>query len=76
MTETATAPSDPLLESLRMLTGREDASFREHQRDAVEALVDGQRVLVVQRTGWGKSAVYFLATHLLRQQGRYQQCWA
>jgi ATP-dependent DNA helicase RecQ len=69
MTETATAPSDPLLESLRMLTGREDASFREHQRDAVEALVDGQRVLVVQRTGWGKSAVYFLATHLLRQQG-------
>jgi ATP-dependent DNA helicase RecQ len=28
-----------------------------------------ERVLVVQRTGWGKSAVYFLATHLLRKQG-------
>lgn len=61
--------SDPLLDALRTLTGRDDASFREHQRDAVEALVDRQRVLVVQRTGWGKSAVYFLATHLLREQG-------
>ena len=30
---------------------------------------DRSRVLVVQRTGWGKSAVYFLTTHLLRQQG-------
>jgi ATP-dependent DNA helicase RecQ len=60
---------DPLLDALRKLTGREDASFRPHQREAVEALVGAQRVLVVQRTGWGKSAVYFLATHLLRQQG-------
>lgn len=61
--------SDSLLDALRTLTGRDDASFREHQRDAVEALVERQRVLVVQRTGWGKSAVYFLATHLLRKQG-------
>ena len=60
---------DALLDSLRTLTGRDDADFRPHQREAVEALVGSQRVLVVQRTGWGKSAVYFLATHLLRQQG-------
>ncbi|MEP4651350.1 MAG: DEAD/DEAH box helicase, partial [Ilumatobacter sp.] len=55
--------------ALRELTGRDDAAFRDHQREAVEALVDRQRVLVVQRTGWGKSAVYFLATYLLREQG-------
>ncbi len=64
-----TLADDRLLGALRTLTGRDDATFREHQRDAVEALVDHHRVLVVQRTGWGKSAVYFLATHLLRQQG-------
>lgn len=61
---------DPLLHALRRLTGRPDAVFRDDQRDAIEALVDDRaRVLVVQRTGWGKSAVYFLTTHLLRQQG-------
>jgi ATP-dependent DNA helicase RecQ len=62
--------SDALLNSLRELTGRKDASFRDGQRDAIQALVeDRARVLVVQRTGWGKSAVYFLATHLLRKRG-------
>jgi ATP-dependent DNA helicase RecQ len=62
--------TDPLLEALRRLTGRPDAEFREHQRDAVDALVAKRsRVLLVQRTGWGKSAVYFLATSLLRSQG-------
>ncbi len=64
-----TLADDPLLGALRTLTGRDDATFREHQRDAVDALVEHHRVLVVQRTGWGKSAVYFLATHLLRGQG-------
>jgi len=60
---------DPMLEALRSLTGRPDADFRPDQRAAIEALVERRdRVLVVQRTGWGKSAVYFLATHLLRQQ--------
>src|SRR6202012_519902 len=43
------------------------ARFREHQREAVHDLVDDRaRVLCVQRTGWGKSAVYFVATDLLR----------
>src|SRR6476469_3931935 len=47
-----------------------DATFREHQLDAITDLVeDRARVLCVQRTGWGKSAVYFLATTLLREQG-------
>ena len=64
------AESDPLLEALRTLTGRADAEFRDGQREAISALVDDRgRVLVVQRTGWGKSAVYFLTTHLLRAQG-------
>ncbi len=61
---------DDLVTALQLLTGRPDATFREGQREAIEALVhDRARVLVVQRTGWGKSAVYFLSTHLLRQQG-------
>jgi ATP-dependent DNA helicase RecQ len=55
---------------LRELTGRPDATFRDGQFEAIEALVsDRKRVLVVQRTGWGKSAVYFVAARLLREQG-------
>ena len=46
------------------------ATFREHQLEAVLDLVEHRRrVLCVQRTGWGKSAVYFLATALLRRRG-------
>jgi ATP-dependent DNA helicase RecQ len=55
---------------LRQLTGRDDAAFRAGQWEAIEWLVGGRsRVLVVQRTGWGKSAVYFIATRLLRDRG-------
>jgi ATP-dependent DNA helicase RecQ len=47
----------------------EGARFREGQLEAVLALVEQRRrVLVVQRTGWGKSIVYFLATRLLRDR--------
>ncbi|MEU5723318.1 DEAD/DEAH box helicase [Micromonospora sp. NPDC047738] len=54
---------------LRRLAG-EHARLREDQWRAIEALVvDRRRVLCVQRTGWGKSAVYFVATALLRQAG-------
>ena len=50
--------------------GRPDAVFHEGQFEAIEALVDGgRRALVVQRTGWGKSAVYFVARLLLRARG-------
>ncbi|MBN8423999.1 RecQ family ATP-dependent DNA helicase [Microbacterium esteraromaticum] len=58
------------LDALRELVGRPDAEFHDGQYEAIEALVDGRRrALVVQRTGWGKSAVYFVATLLLRRQG-------
>ena len=47
-----------------------DAVLREDQWVAIEALVaDRRRALVVQRTGWGKSAVYFIAARLLRELG-------
>ena len=60
--------ADDLLNALRTLTGRADAEFRAGQAEAIESLVsDRRRVLVVQRTGWGKSAVYFLSTYLLRR---------
>lgn len=45
------------------------ADFHDGQFEAIEAIVGGRRGLVVQRTGWGKSAVYFVATALLRQRG-------
>ncbi|MFC7982389.1 RecQ family ATP-dependent DNA helicase [Streptomyces sp. NPDC057336] len=48
----------------------ESARLRDDQWRAIEALVaEGRRALVVQRTGWGKSAVYFVATALLRERG-------
>ncbi len=47
-----------------------DADFREGQREAIEAVIgDGQRALVVQRTGWGKSLVYWIATRVRRDEG-------
>ena len=61
---------DAATELLVRLTGRADASFRDGQLEAITALVsERRRVLVVQRTGWGKSAVYFVATRLLRDAG-------
>ncbi|MEV1317836.1 RecQ family ATP-dependent DNA helicase [Micromonospora arborensis] len=56
---------------LRRLAG-DHARLREDQWRAIEALVvDRRRVLCVQRTGWGKSAVYFVATALLREHGEH-----
>src|SRR5262249_50488284 len=55
--------------NLKALAGPE-TRLRGDQLTAIEALVVGQRrVLCVQRTGWGKSAVYFVATALLRSRG-------
>jgi ATP-dependent DNA helicase RecQ len=63
--------ADEALGVLRELTGRPEAVFREGQDAAVTALVERQeRALVVQRTGWGKSAVYFVSTALLRRRGK------
>ncbi|GAA2413980.1 RecQ family ATP-dependent DNA helicase [Actinomadura vinacea] len=70
----APAPGDGALRDeaercLRALAG-ERARLREDQWTAIHALVvDRRRALVVQRTGWGKSAVYFVATRLLRERG-------
>ncbi|RWX42806.1 ATP-dependent DNA helicase RecQ, partial [Candidatus Electrothrix communis] len=52
-------------------TARSDpsADFRDGQWESIEQLLNRKRVLVVQRTAWGKSMVYFLATKLLREQG-------
>ena len=56
--------------ALRALTGAPSADFHPGQFEAIRALVaDRARALVVQRTGWGKSAVYFLSALLLRQEG-------
>ena len=59
----------PLEDHLRTMLGP-DADFREGQREAIEAVIDdGARALVVQRTGWGKSLVYWIATRVRRDAG-------
>ncbi|MGG7510044.1 RecQ family ATP-dependent DNA helicase [Plantibacter sp. YIM 135249] len=68
--DTQTTTRDEALEALRALTGVPTAEFHDGQLEAILALVDDRRrALVVQRTGWGKSAVYFIATLLLRRRG-------
>ncbi len=58
------------LELLRLGTGLQQANFREGQEEAIRHVVEGRgRLLVVQKTGWGKSFVYFIATKLLREAG-------
>ena len=58
------------LELLRMGSGISDAQFREGQSEAIRHIVEGTgRLLVVQKTGWGKSFVYFIGTRLLRNSG-------
>lgn len=58
------------LQLLRAGSGIPDAEFRDDQVDAIRHVVEGRgRLLVVQRTGWGKSFVYFIATKLLREAG-------
>lgn len=59
------------LAHLRSLTRNPQAEFRPGQFEAIQAVLTGSRkALVVQRTGWGKSAVYFVATKILRQNGK------
>ncbi len=65
-----TEPIDAEAAALLGTLAGPDARFREHQLEAVRDLVeDRARVLCVQRTGWGKSAVYFLSAALLRRRG-------
>ncbi len=71
MTSTSPALIDDRQRAQRVLEqlAGESARLRDDQWRAIEALLTGARVLVVQRTGWGKSAVYFTATVLLRSRG-------
>jgi ATP-dependent DNA helicase RecQ len=74
VTTTPAAPPAALATEAQALLGRlvgdPTAQFRDGQLESVAALVEGgERVLVVQRTGWGKSAVYFVATALVRARG-------
>jgi ATP-dependent DNA helicase RecQ len=57
------------LNYLKTALNNQRATFRDGQWESIEQLLNHKRVLVVQRTGWGKSMVYFLATKLLREQG-------
>ena len=57
------------LRYLRLALGNPQEDFRDGQWESIEQLLNRNRVLVVQRTGWGKSMVYFLATKLLRDEG-------
>ena len=60
-----------LLALLRIAVNDRDAEFRDGQWEAIDALVNRrERLLVVERTGWGKSAVYFIASRILRAHGR------
>ncbi len=57
------------LSLLHQMLGQ-NITFRPGQWEAIEAVaIKKERALVVQRTGWGKSLVYFLATKLLRENG-------
>ena len=58
------------LELLRVGSNIPTATFREGQEEAIRHVVEGRgRLLIVQKTGWGKSFVYFIATKLLREAG-------
>lgn len=45
-----------------------NAEFREGQEEAIYNVLEGKRTLVIQKTGWGKSLVYFLATKIIRME--------
>jgi ATP-dependent DNA helicase RecQ len=71
MTSSTTHADDAVVTRVIEALAGPGARLRDDQRTAVEALVEpGARVLVVQRTGWGKSAVYWCATALHRAAGR------
>lgn len=63
------APREQALQLLQQVVG-DATEFRPGQWEAIEALVHRHaRLLLVQRTGWGKSIVYFLTTKILRDRG-------
>ena len=71
MTSAAETARSSALSLLRTALNDPAASFRPGQWETIDALANRrERLLVVERTGWGKSAVYFVATRILRDRGR------
>ena len=60
---------DESLKIIKELYGSK-AEFRPGQYEAIEATMTNKRTLVVQKTGWGKSLVYFATTKLLRNSNK------
>lgn len=58
------------LATLRLALGDSTVNFRDGQWEAIDGVLNNRRQLVVQRTGWGKSMIYFLAAKFLREEGR------
>lgn len=48
----------------------ESAEFRDDQLESILSILEEKRVLIVQRTGWGKSVVYFITAKILRERGQ------
>lgn len=62
---------DRALNLLRRSLNNSSAQFRDGQWEAIDSLVnEKKKLLVVERTGWGKSSVYFISTKILRDQGK------
>ena len=59
-----------LLPMLRDIYGDPSATFRDDQDKAIAAVLEGRKTLVVQRTGWGKSLVYFMSIKKMREMGK------
>ena len=56
---------------LQRALGDSKAHLRPGQWEAIDALVSHRRkLLVVERTGWGKSLIYFIGTRMLRDRGQ------
>jgi len=61
---------DQVRELLQQAVGDSQADFRDGQWEAIDALLNHRKkLLIVERTGWGKSVVYFIATRVLRDRG-------
>jgi len=70
MTADATTRAASAVQAVLTTMAGTEATPRPGQVDAVAALLSAnQRVLVVQATGWGKSAVYWAATLARRDEG-------
>lgn len=66
----STELKEEALSILRRALDDPAADFRDGQWESIEQLLKNRRVLVVQRTGWGKSMVYFIAAGMLRSRGK------